>query len=542
MAKKITFDEEMRESLMKGVNKAVDAVAQTLGPAGRTVLIDEAYGSSTVTRDGVTVAKAITLEDPLENMGAQLIKNIASQTDDNVGDGTTTSSVLCRAILTEGIKSISAGMNPIMLRNGITSATQKAVEGLKNLSQEIEGKDQIARVATISANNDTSIGELIADAIEKVGADGVITVGESKTTETYTDYVEGMSFDRGFISPYFCTNTEASKVEFEDPLILVTDKKLSSTQTFIPFLEKVLKTGKQLLIIAPEVDGDLLTTLIINNLRGLIKVCAVKAPGFGDRQKDMLEDIAVLVGAQIVKDDLNMRIEDTTIEMLGSATSVKVTKDDTTIVGGAGTSEDIQARISVLRKEILEATSEYDKEKVQERLARLAGGVAVINIGDISEVAAKEKKYRVEDAINAVRAAIEEGVIPGGGTALCQIGRDLKKDCSAYFDSSYSPDWIRGFNIVVNALSAPVKQIAENAGLSGEVVSNKVEESESGVGFDALVGEFRPMITCGILDPTKVTRCALENAVSVASLILTSGSAITTIPEKNPTPPTPPMM
>lgn len=542
MAKKITFNEEMRESLMKGVNKTVDAVAQTLGPAGRTVLIDEAYGSSTVTRDGVTVAKAITLEDPLENMGAQLIKNIASQTDDNVGDGTTTSSVLCRAILTEGIKSISAGMNPIMLRNGITNATQKAVEKLKSLSQEIEGKDQIARVAAISANNDTSIGELIADAIEKVGSDGVITVGESKTMETYTDYVEGMSFDRGFISPYFCTNAEASKVEFEDPLILVTDKKLSSTQTFIPFLEKVLKTGKQLLIIAPEVDGDLLTTLIINNLRGLIKVCAVKAPGFGDRQKDMLEDIAVLVGAQIVKDDLNMRIEDTTIEMLGSATSVKVTKDDTTIVGGAGTSENIQARISVLRREILEATSEYDKEKIQERLARLAGGVAVINIGDISEVAAKEKKYRVEDAINAVRAAIEEGVIPGGGTALCQIGRDLKKECSACFDSSYSPDWIRGFNIVVNALSAPVKQIAENAGLSGEVISNKVEESETGVGFDALAGEFRPMIACGILDPTKVTRCALENAASVASLILTSGSAITTIPEKNPTPPTPPMM
>lgn len=541
MSKKIAFDEEMRRSLMKGVNVAVDAVAQTLGPAGRTVLIEESYGPATVTRDGVTVAKAIDLKDPLENMGAQLIKNIASQTDDNVGDGTTTSSVLAKAILTEGIKAVDAGCNPIKIRNGMNAAVDDVVAELRLESQEIESKDQIARVATISANNDPTIGNLIADAIEKVGSDGVITVGESKSTETYIDFVEGMCFDRGYISPYFCTNRETLAVEFNNPLILVTDKKLASIQEFMPVLEKVHQTGKQLLIIAPEVEGDLLTTLVVNTLRGMLQVCAVKAPGFGDRQKDMLEDIAILTGAQMVKDDLGMDIKATTLDMLGSADSVKITKDDTTIVGGSGDPNNIEARVESLRRDIANASSDYDKEKIQERLARLAGGVAVINIGDISEAAAKEKKFRVEDAINAVRAAIEEGIVAGGGTALCHISNKLYEN---FGDYNADADWVKGYSTVINALTAPIKQIAENAGLSGEVVANNVSNKLTGEGFDAYTGEYVNMVEAGIIDPTKVTRCALQNAASVAALILTSGSAIITIPEpkEQPVPQGMPMM
>lgn len=541
MSKKIAFDEEMRRSLMKGVNVAVDAVAQTLGPAGRTVLIEESYGPATVTRDGVTVAKAIDLKDPLENMGAQLIKNIASQTDDNVGDGTTTSSVLAKAILTEGIKAVDAGCNPIKIRNGMNAAVDDVVAELRLESQEIESKDQIARVATISANNDPTIGNLIADAIEKVGSDGVITVGESKSTETYIDFVEGMCFDRGYISPYFCTNRETLAVEFNNPLILVTDKKLASIQEFMPVLEKVHQTGKQLLIIAPEVEGDLLTTLVVNTLRGMLQVCAVKAPGFGDRQKDMLEDIAILTGAQMVKDDLGMDIKATTLDMLGSADSVKITKDDTTIVGGSGDPNNIEARVEILRRDIANASSDYDKEKIQERLARLAGGVAVINIGDISEAAAKEKKFRVEDAINAVRAAIEEGIVAGGGAALCHISNKLYEN---FGDYNADADWVKGYSTVINALTAPIKQIAENAGLSGEVVANNVSNKPAGEGFDAYTGEYVNMVEAGIIDPTKVTRCALQNAASVAALILTSGSAIITIPEpkEQPVPQGMPMM
>lgn len=525
MAKKITFNEEMRKSLMEGVNKTVDAVAQTLGPAGRTVIIEESYGPATVTRDGVTVAKAITLEDPLENMGAQLIKNIASQTDDNVGDGTTTSSILAQSLLKEGVKAVSTGVNPIMLRNGMTEAVTKVVDELKSMSKEIESKEQIERVATISANNDSTIGKLIADAIEKVGSDGVITVGESKTMETYTEYVEGMCFDKGYISPYFCTNQEEMTVEFEKPLILITDKTLANVKEIIPVLEMTAQASRPLLIIAPNVEGELLTTLILNNLRGTIKVCAVKAPGFGDRQKDMIEDVAILTGATAIKQDLDMKFEDVTFEMLGSCKSVKVTKDSTTIVDGEGDSEAIKDRVQAIRRELLESTSDYDKEKLQERIAKLAGGVAVINIGDVSEAASKEKKYRIEDAINAVRAAIEEGIVPGGGTALCQIANKVK------VSDDVTDDWKRGFAIVINSLKTPIMQIAENAGLSGEVVADKVGNSPDGVGFNALTGEYVNMIDDGILDPTKVTRCALENASSVASLILTSGSAITTIPE-----------
>ncbi len=525
MAKKITFNEEMRKSLMEGVNKTVDAVAQTLGPAGRTVIIEESYGPATVTRDGVTVAKAITLEDPLENMGAQLIKNIASQTDDNVGDGTTTSSILAQSLLKEGVKAVSTGVNPIMLRNGMTEAVTKVVDELKSMSKEIESKEQIERVATISANNDSTIGKLIADAIEKVGSDGVITVGESKTMETYTEYVEGMCFDKGYISPYFCTNQEEMTVEFEKPLILITDKTLANVKEIIPVLEMTAQASRPLLIIAPSVEGELLTTLILNNLRGTIKVCAVKAPGFGDRQKDMIEDVAILTGATAIKQDLDMKFEDVTFEMLGSCKSVKVTKDSTTIVDGEGDSEAIKDRVQAIRRELLESTSDYDKEKLQERIAKLAGGVAVINIGDVSEAASKEKKYRIEDAINAVRAAIEEGIVPGGGTALCQIANKVK------VSDDVTDDWKRGFAIVINSLKTPIMQIAENAGLSGEVVADKVGSSPDGVGFNALTGEYVNMIDDGILDPTKVTRCALENASSVASLILTSGSAITTIPE-----------
>lgn len=534
MAKKIAFDEEMRKSLMKGVNAAAEAVAQTLGPAGRTVLIEEAYGSPTVTRDGVTVAKAIDLADPLENMGAQLIKNISSQTDEVCGDGTTTSTVLAKAMLDEGIKAIDAGCNPIKLRNGIDAAVEDVVAELKKMSQEIESKDQIARVAKISANNDSKIGDLIAEAIEKVGSNGVITVGESKTTETSIDFVEGMSFDRGYLSPYFCTDREAMVVEYPKPLILVTDKKLSSIQEFMPVLEAVHKTGSPLLIIAPEVDGDLLTTLVVNSLRGTLQVCAVKAPGFGDRQKDMLEDIAILTGAQMVKSDLGMNISDTTPSMLGSAATIRVTKDSTTIVDGLGDSANIEARVREITREVENSSSDYDKEKLQERLAKLAGGVAVINIGDVSEVAAKEKKYRVEDAINAVRAAIEEGIIPGGGTALCQIYGKLNFN-------SFEPDWIRGYEIVRNALSAPVKQIAVNAGLSGEVVVDKVRSLSDGNGFNAYTGKYVEMIKDGVIDPVKVTRCALQNAASVVSLILTSGAAITTLPEPKAAPAMPVM-
>ena len=531
MAKKITFNEEMRKSLMEGVNKTVDAVAQTLGPAGRTVIIEESYGPATVTRDGVTVAKAITLEDPLENMGAQLIKNIASQTDDNVGDGTTTSSILAQSLLKEGVKAVSTGVNPIMLRNGMTEAVTKVVDELKAMSKEIESKEQIERVATISANNDSTIGKLIADAIEKVGSDGVITVGESKTMETYTEYVEGMCFDKGYISPYFCTNQEEMTVEFEKPLILITDKTLANVKEIIPVLEMAAQSSRPLLIIAPSVEGELLTTLILNNLRGTIKVCAVKAPGFGDRQKDMIEDVAILTGATAIKQDLDMKFEDVTFDMLGSCKSVNVTKDNTTIVDGEGDSDAIKDRVQAIRRELLEATSDYDKEKLQERIAKLAGGVAVINIGDVSEAASKEKKYRIEDAINAVRAAIEEGIVPGGGTALCQIANKVN------VSDEVTDDWKRGFAIVINSLKTPIMQIAENAGLSGEVVADKVGNSPDGVGFNALTGEYVNMIDDGILDPTKVTRCALENAASVASLILTSGSAITTIPEpKTPQP------
>lgn len=526
MAKKIVFDEEMRKSLMKGVNTTVDAVAKTLGPAGRTALIEEAYGPATVTRDGVTVAKAIELQDPLENVGAQLIKNIASQTDDNVGDGTTTASVLSKAILTEGIKAVDSGCNPIKIKNGIFEAVNDVVERLKNMSQEIESKEQIAKVAAISANNDTTIGNLIADAIEKVGSDGVITVEESKTIDTYIDFVEGMCFDRGYISPYFCTNRESLTVDFTDPLILITDKRLSSIPDFMPVLEKIHKTGKQLLLIAPEIEGDLLTTLAVNSLRGLLQVCAVKAPGFGDRQKAMLEDIAILTGAQMIKEELGMDLKDATLDMLGSATSVKITKDDTTIVGGKGEASELEARVENLRRDIANATSDYDKEKIQERLARLVGGVAVINIGDVSETAIKEKKFRVEDAINAVRAAIEEGIVPGGGTALCRISDEL-----AHVMVLTDEDFLKGYNIVLKALTAPIKQIAENAGMSGDVIVNEVLNRPAGTGFNVYTGEFVNMIEDGILDPTKVTRCALQNAASVASLILTSGSAITTIPE-----------
>lgn len=525
MAKKITFNEEMRKSLTEGVRKTVDAVSQTLGPAGRTVLIEESYGPTTVTRDGVTVAKAITLEDPLENLGAQLIKNIASQTDDNVGDGTTTSSILAANMIYEGNKAVSAGVNPIMLRNGINDAVTKVVAELKAISKEIDGKDQIERVATISANNDPTIGAIIADAIEKVGSDGVITVGESKTTETYTDFVEGMSFDRGYLSPYFCTNADNMTAELDKPLILLTDRKLSNVKEIVPVLEMVAQTGRPLLLVATEVEGELLTTLVLNNLRGTIKVCAVKAPGFGDRQKDLLEDLSILTHATVVQEELDMKMEDVTFEMLGSCKSVKITKDNTTIIDGEGSSEDVAKRVQFLKKNLAEATSEYDKEKIQERIAKLAGGVALINIGDISEAASKEKKYRIEDAINAVRAAIEEGIVPGGGTALCQIAKRI------HVDADTTDDWKRGFAIVVDTLKSPVMQIAENAGLSGEVIADKVLHSEEGVGFDALKGEFVNMIDAGILDPTKVTRCALENAASVASLILTSGSSITIIPE-----------
>ena len=533
MAKQLQFNEEARKSLVNGVEKISKAVMTTLGPKGRLVLLDKKYGAPTVTKDGVSVAREIELEDPFENMGAQLLKEVASKTNDVAGDGTTTATVLAWAITKEGMKSVAAGVNPMGIRRGIDRAVQDSVAEIRKMAKMIQEKEEIAQVASISANNDRSIGDEIANAMDKVGKDGVITVEESKTIETTVDFVEGMQFDRGYLSAYFCNNRDTMTSVMENPYILIYDKKISNMKDLLPVLEKVVQTGKGLLIIAEDVDGEALTTLVLNSVRGTLNVVAVKAPGFGDRRKAMLEDIAILTGGQVITEELGMKLENADLAQLGRAKSVKVEKENTTIISGAGSSEAIRDRIAQIKKQILDCTSDYDREKLQERLAKLAGGVALINVGAATEVELKEKKHRVEDALSATRAAIEEGVIPGGGVALIQAVNALEK----VDQSSFSDDEKVGYNIVKRALEEPIRQIAANAGLDGAVIADHCKSEKAGVGFDANAMKWVNMVEAGIIDPAKVTRSALQNAASIASLILTTECAVTDIPAPEPAAP-----
>ena len=530
MAKQLQFNEEARKSLVNGVEKISKAVMTTLGPKGRLVLLDKKYGAPTVTKDGVSVAREIELEDPFENMGAQLLKEVASKTNDVAGDGTTTATVLAYAITKEGMKSVAAGVNPMGIRRGIDKAVKLTVEEIKKDAKMIQEKEEIAQVASISANNDRTIGDEIANAMDKVGKDGVITVEESKTIETTVDFVEGMQFDRGYLSAYFCNNRDTMTSVMENPYILIYDKKISNMKDLLPVLEKVVQTGKGLLIIAEDVDGEALTTLVLNSVRGTINVVAVKAPGFGDRRKAMLEDIAVLTGGQVITEELGMKLENADLSSLGRAKSVKVEKENTTIINGAGSTDAIRDRIAQIKNQIVDCTSDYDREKLQERLAKLAGGVALINVGAATEVELKEKKHRVEDALSATRAAIEEGVIPGGGVALVQAVNALASQDL----SSLTEDEKVGFNIVKRALEEPIRQIAENAGLDGAVIADHCKNEKKGVGFDANEMKWVNMVEAGIIDPVKVTRAALQNAASIAALILTTECAVTDIPAPAP--------
>ena len=530
MAKQLLFNEEARKKLLSGVEQISQAVKVTLGPKGRNVLLDKKFGAPTVTKDGVSVAREVELEDPYENMGAQLLKEVATKTNDVAGDGTTTATVLAYSMVREGLKAVAAGMTPIELKKGMDKAVKLAVDEIKKNSKEIKGTDEVSHVASVSANNDEEIGSILASAIERVGKDGVITVEESKTMETTTDFVEGMQFDRGYISPYFVTDRDRMETVFDNPLILIHDKKISSMKDLLPLLEKVAQAGKPLVIICEDMDGEALATLIVNNLRGVLKTCAVKAPGFGDRRKAMLEDIAILTGGQVITEDLGLKLETTELSQLGQAKSVKIDKDNTTIVDGAGNAKEIKERVGQIKHQIEEATSEYDKEKLKERLAKISGGVAVINIGAVTEVEMKEKKHRVEDALSATRAALEEGIVAGGGFALIQVAECLEKADT----SELSDDAKVGFKIVKRALEEPIRQIAENAGLDGAVIADKAKHEKKGVGFDAAKMEWKDMVAAGIIDPAKVTRSALQNAASVASLLLTTECAITDLPEKNP--------
>jgi chaperonin GroEL len=536
MAKQLQFDEEARKSLVAGVEKISRAVMTTLGPKGRLVVLDKKYGAPTVTKDGVSVAREIDLENPFENMGAQLLKEVATKTNDVAGDGTTTATVLAWSIIKEGMKSVSAGVNPMGIRRGIDKAVSDAVTEIKKVSKEIKEKEEIAQVASVSANNDRTIGDEIANAMEKVGLDGVITVEESKTIDTTTEYVEGMQFDRGYLSAYFCNNRETMTAVLDNPYILIYDKKISNMKELLPILEKVAQSSKPLLIIAEDVDGEALATLVVNSVRGTLNVVAVKAPGFGDRRKAMLEDIAILTGGQVISEELGMKLENAELSQLGRAKSVKVEKENTTIINGAGKSEDIKDRIAQIKKQITDTTSDYDKEKLQERLAKLAGGVAVMNVGAATEVELKEKKHRVEDALSATRAAIEEGVIPGGGVALAQAAKAM----AATDLSKMTEDEKVGYRIVRRALEEPVRQIAENAGVDGSIIADKVMNQKLGIGFDAEKMEWCDMVKCGIVDPTKVTRSALQNAASIASLILTTECCVTDIPAPQPAAPAAP--
>ena len=528
MAKEIKYGSEARAALERGVNQLADTVKVTLGPKGRNVVLDKSYGAPLITNDGVTIAKEIELEDAFENMGAQLVKEVATKTNDVAGDGTTTATVLTQAMVQEGMKNLEAGANPIVLRRGMKRATDKAVEALKDMSQKVKGKEQIAKVAAISAG-DEEVGNLVADAMEKVTNDGVITIEESKTMQTELDLVEGMQFDRGYLSAYMCTDMDKMEAVLDDPYILITDKKISNIQDILPLLEKIVQAGARLLIIAEDVEGEALTTLIVNKLRGTFNVVAVKAPGYGDRRKAMLEDIAILTGGQVISSDLGLELKDTTIDMLGRAKSVKVQKENTVIVDGAGDKDAIAGRVSQIRGQIDETTSEFDKEKLQERLAKMAGGVAVIRVGAATETEMKEAKLRMEDALNATRAAVEEGIIAGGGSAYIHASKKV-----AEFVDTLEGDEKTGAKIILKALEAPLAQIAKNAGLEGAVIVNKVRESEVGTGFDAYNETYVDMVEKGILDPAKVTRSALQNATSVASTLLTTESVVSTIKEDTP--------
>ncbi len=533
MAKKIVYGEEARKALLGGVNQLADTVKITLGPKGRNVVLDKKFGAPLITNDGVTIAKEIELEDAYENMGAQLVKEVATKTNDVAGDGTTTATLLAQALVREGMKNVTAGANPMVLRRGVQKATDAAVEAIVKNSQKVSGTKDIARVAAVSSSSD-EIGQLIADAMEKVTADGVITVEESKTAETYSEVVEGMMFDRGYVTPYMATDTDKMVAELDDPYILITDKKISNIQEILPLLEQIVQSGKKLLIIAEDIEGEALTTLILNRLRGTFVCVAVKAPGFGDRRKEMLVDIATLTGGQVISEEVGLDLKDTTVDQLGRARQVKVDKENTIIVDGAGDSSAIQGRVAQIRSQIETTSSEFDKEKLQERLAKLAGGVAVIKVGAATEIEMKEKKLRIEDALAATKAAVEEGIVAGGGTALIDAIPAVK----AYVEEAQG-DEKTGAAIVLKALEEPVRQIAANAGIEGSVIVEKLKnEAKVGYGYNALTGEFQDMIEAGIVDPTKVTRSALQNASSVAATILTTESLVADI--KEPTPPAAP--
>lgn len=527
MAKQLIFNEDARKKMLSGVEQIASAVKVTLGPCGRLVMLDKKFGAPTITKDGVSVAKEVELKDPFENMGAQLVKEVASKTNDVAGDGTTTATVLAYAIVKEGLKSVAAGITPIEVKRGIDKAVAVAVEEIKKNSRAVKGSEDITHVATVSANNDPEIGKILADAIEKVGKDGVITVEESKNMDTTVKTVEGMQFDRGYISSYFVTDRERMEVNYNDAFILIHDKKISSMKDLLPLLEKVAQTGKPLVIICEDMDGEALATLVLNSIRGTLKCTAVKAPGFGDRRKEMLQDIAILTGGTVISEELGLKLEQAELSQLGQVKSVKIDKDNTTLVDGAGDKKAISDRVAEIKAQIEKSTSDYDKEKLKERLAKLSGGVAVINIGAITETEMKEKKFRVEDTLAATRAALEEGIVPGGGVALLEAAAALTEEASA----GLSDDEKVGFKIVRRALEEPIRQIAENAGVDGAVVAEKAKHEKKGVGYNARTGKWVDLMEDGIIDPAKVTRSALQNAASVAGMLLTTECAITDIPE-----------
>lgn len=532
MAKQLLFNEDARRKLLSGVEQISQAVKVTLGPCGRMVMLDKKYGSPTITKDGVSVAKEIELQDPYENMGAQFVREVASKTNDDAGDGTTTATVLAYAMVREGVKSVAAGMTPIELKRGMNKAVKLVVEEVKKSAKPVKGSDDITHIATISANNDIEIGKMLADAIDKVGKDGVITVEESKNMDTTVDTVEGMQFDRGYVSAYFVTDRERMESNYEEAYVLIYDKKISTMKDLLPILEKVANEGRALVIIAEDVDGEALTTLVLNTIRGTIKCCAVKAPGFGDRRKDMLQDIAILTGGQVITEEVGLKLESADTSMLGKAKSIKIDKDNTTIVGGAGKKSEIKARIEEIKTQIEKTTSTYDKEQLQKRLAKLSGGVAVINVGATTETEMKEKKYRVEDTIAATRAALEGGIVSGGGLALIEASKVLDS-----IPSDLTEDEKVGFKIVRRACEEPIRQIADNAGVDGAVVADKAKTEKKGIGYDASKNEWKNLMEAGIIDPAKVTCSALTNAASIAATLITTECAITDIPE----PKAPPM-
>lgn len=525
MAKQIKYGEDARKALEKGINTLADTVKITLGPKGRNVVLDKKFGAPLITNDGVTIAKEIELESPFENMGAQLVKEVATKTNDVAGDGTTTATLLAQALVREGLRNIAAGANPMIVKTGIAKAVDAAVASIKASSVKVSGKEDIARVAANSAANE-SVGELIADAMEKVSSDGVITLEESKTAETYSEVVEGMQFDRGYISPYMVTDTEKMEVVYDDPMILITDKKITNIQEVLPLLEQIVQGGKSLVIIAEDIEGEALATILVNKIRGTFRCAGVKAPGFGDRRKEMLQDIAILTGGQVISEELGLELKEAKVEMLGRAKQVKITKENTIIVDGYGDKGAIADRINQIKAQIETTTSEFDKEKLQERLAKLSGGVAVIKVGAATETEMKESKLRIEDALAATKAAVEEGIVPGGGTAYIMAAKSVRE-----LVNTLSGDEKTGAQIVLAALSEPLKQIAKNAGLEGAVIANEVETREPGVGYNALTGEYVNMINAGIVDPAKVTRSALQNAASIAAMVLTTESLVTDIPE-----------